>query len=275
MPGVVVASYNVHGGVDGWGRPYDVVEACRFLDADVLVLQESWSAEGEVSLARQVAGELGYVATELAFARGWIVGPPPGKAAGWGPALWDRGGHGLRLARRRGGEQPRRRARVTTAVRERGTWGIAVLARPPVTASRTIDFGQLPTDSARRGAIEVEVAVTGDGSVVPLHVTGTHMAHLSQGSPRHLAVLRRAVRDLTPGPAVLAGDMNLWGPPLAAVFPGWSRAVRGRSWPTWSSRPLAQADHILVTSAVRVVSGEVLRIGGSDHYPVRASLEIG
>jgi len=72
--------------------------------------------------------------------------------------------------------------------------------------------------------------------------------------------------------------MNLWGPPLALLFPGWSRAVRGRTWPTWWSRPLVQSDHILVRRAAResvtVVTGEVLRIAGSDHFPVRATLVI-
>src|SRR5580698_6626735 len=48
MENVVVASFNVHGGVDGFGRPFDVVGSCRAIDADVLILQECWSpAEGE------------------------------------------------------------------------------------------------------------------------------------------------------------------------------------------------------------------------------------
>jgi hypothetical protein len=43
MDGLVVASFNVHGGVDGFGRPFDVIAACGELDADLVVLQESWS----------------------------------------------------------------------------------------------------------------------------------------------------------------------------------------------------------------------------------------
>jgi endonuclease/exonuclease/phosphatase family metal-dependent hydrolase len=73
-------------------------------------------------------------------------------------------------------------------------------------------------------------------------------------------------------PAVLVGDMNMWGPPLVMLLPGWSRAVRGRSWPAW--RPLFQIDHVLVTAPVRVLEGSVVRIEGSDHLPVRARLAV-
>jgi endonuclease/exonuclease/phosphatase family metal-dependent hydrolase len=274
MPRVVIASYNVHGGVDGWGRPYDVVEACRAIGADVLVLQESWRADGEASVAEQVAGTLGYVATELTFSRGRIFAPPVDGVPGWGPPFWSRDRHGMRLDRRRSAAPNGSRPPAPARPAVRGTWGIAVLTRPTVAATRTIDLGQLPTDPARRGAVVVDLALEHDGCHPSLSVVGTHMSHLTQGSPRHLAKLRRAIRDLVQGPAVLAGDMNLWGPPLSTLLPGWSRAVRGRSWPTWSSRPLAQTDHLLVTRAVRVVHGEVVPVSGSDHFPVRATLEI-
>jgi endonuclease/exonuclease/phosphatase family metal-dependent hydrolase len=36
-----IATFNMHAGVDGWGRPYDVVAACRLIDADVVVLEEN------------------------------------------------------------------------------------------------------------------------------------------------------------------------------------------------------------------------------------------
>jgi endonuclease/exonuclease/phosphatase family metal-dependent hydrolase len=286
MPSVVVASYNVHGGVDGWGRPFDVVEACRAIEADVLVLQESWGADGRQSVAQRVADALGYRLTELTLARGRIAVPtvPPGRP--WGPRLWDRTHFGMRLDRRHrapstgGGSASTNDAtgvaaapRSTTDLAiERGTWGIAVLTRLEVRASRTFYFGQLPTDPARRGVIVTELAPA--PGAPSLHVVGTHLAHLSQGSPRHIAVLRRAVRDLVGAPAVLAGDMNLWGPPLSLLLPGWSRAVRGRSWPTWSRWLLAQTDHLLVSRALRATSGEVLRVPGSDHFPVRARIPL-
>jgi endonuclease/exonuclease/phosphatase family metal-dependent hydrolase len=276
MPPVVVASYNVHGGVDGWGRPFDVVEACREIGADVLMLQESWAPDGGVSVTEHVARQLGYAAVELAFARGRIAASQDSGNPRWGPRLWARSGHGMRLDRRRAAPTGHgAAARPGRAVSGRGTWSIAVMSRLPVTHTQTIDLGQLPTDPARRGAIVMDVVLDG---AIPFRVVGTHLAHLSQGSPRQISALRRSLKTLTPAPGVLAGDMNLWGPPLTLLFPGWSRAVRGRTWPTWWSWPLVQSDHVLVRDArrgsVTVVSGEVLRIAGSDHFPVRASLVI-
>jgi len=68
------------------------------------------------------------------------------------------------------------------------------------------------------------------------------------------------------------GDMNMWGPMLSLAMPGWSRAVLGRTWPSW--RPLFQIDHILITAAVQVLGAEVVRAHGSDHFPVRATLAV-
>jgi endonuclease/exonuclease/phosphatase family metal-dependent hydrolase len=65
--------------------------------------------------------------------------------------------------------------------------------------------------------------------------------------------------------------MNLWGPPLVLLLPGWRRAVKGRTWPAW--RPHSQTDHILVSAGVGVVDGRVVYVGNSDHRAVRAELK--
>src|SRR5947199_1384384 len=78
MRSVSVASFNIH-----WGRrqrsprrwqPFDVVEACRQLDVDVLALQEVWRPDGGVSVAQEVATALGYEIHECWTARA-IVSP--------------------------------------------------------------------------------------------------------------------------------------------------------------------------------------------------------
>jgi endonuclease/exonuclease/phosphatase family metal-dependent hydrolase len=273
MPRVVVASFNVHGGVDGWGRPFDVVDACRRIGADVLMLQECWFPDDGVSMADRVATALGYTSVELAFARGRITGPPARPHKRWGPRLLTGSVHGLSLDRPRRRMAERTRSAARTPKSERGSWSIAVLSRLPVLGSHTIDLGKLPTDHARRGAIVMDIDVAGAASGAPLRVVGTHLAHLSQGSPRHIAALRRTLNAMTPVPCVLAGDMNLWGPPLVTLLPGWSRAVRGRTWPTWLWRPIAQPDHILVRG-IKAEGGEVLPVTESDHLPVRATLVI-
>jgi endonuclease/exonuclease/phosphatase family metal-dependent hydrolase len=183
----------------------------------------------------------------------------------------------VRLVRRRSGlASTRPTATVDHRVVERGGWGIAVLSRLPVLRTRTVELAPLPADPARRGAIAAEIAVP--GSSRPLLLVGTHLAHISQGSPRHIVELRRALglsgRSGDGGPGVVAGDMNMWGPPLTMFFPGWRRAVRGRTWPSWTRRPLVQSDHILVHGPVHVVSGCVGTSAGSDHLPVRAVIEI-
>jgi len=267
VPELVVASFNTHAGVDGWGRPYDLVAACRVIDADVLVLQESFAPEGGPSDAAAVAEHLGYRLLEAPLAPAARLGPHPEPTGGWGPVprrsridrrLWV-GASRKAVARHTG---------VAPSSIEPGTWGLAVLSRLPVLESRVVELGRLRRDFTRRAALVVVLDVEG----LALTVVATHLAHFSHGSPLHFWRLRREL----PGAgdlAVLAGDMNFWGPPVAAALPGWRRAARGPTWPADS--PHSQLDHILVTRPVEVTASEVLDVGGSDHRPVRASIHLG
>ena len=78
---VRVASFNVHMGVDGWGRPYDLVDECAALDADILILQEAWTPDdGSPGTATLVASGLGYtVVAEAPLAHGGLPEPPERK----------------------------------------------------------------------------------------------------------------------------------------------------------------------------------------------------
>jgi endonuclease/exonuclease/phosphatase (EEP) superfamily protein YafD len=87
-----------------------------------------------------------------------------------------------------------------------------------------------------------------------------HLAHLRGQLPRG------------PEPTIVAGDFNLWGPPVVTILHGWRRTVRGRTYP--AHRPHSQIDHILVNRAVRCVAAEVLPAYGSDHRAVRARLTV-
>ncbi len=264
---VVVASFNVHAGVDGWGRPWDVVEGVRALDADVVVLQEVWSPAGGPSTAQAIGSSLGYRVFEHPLARGRRAAPHPGADHRWMRSVdWRGEGHALYL----NSERPLP-GRVVRSDRfgeaEPGSWGIAVLSRLPVLSHRVIELGRLPRDRVTRAAIVLQVDVGGR----PLTVIGTHMSHLTYGSPAQFLRLQRLLRDL-PGDqaSVLAGDMNLWGPPTSAFFGGWRRIVRGRTWPSW--RPHSQIDHILVRGPVAGVGATVMPACGSDHLAVRAGL---
>ncbi len=270
-----VASLNLHSGVDGWGRPFDVVESCRALDADVLVLQESWMPETGPSLCEQVGATLGYQVREEPLAAGRLAAPARQGPARWtGPLGWAAADHSLFLD----GERPlpprlRRAERYRSA--RPGHWSLGVLTRLPILHQELIDLGKLEKDRAHRRAIVLWLRVDGGGTGVEgetVAVVGTHLSHLTQGSPVQFRRLARALKErIGQTPAVLAGDMNLWGPPLLAFFPGWRRAVRGRTWPSW--RPHSQLDHLLVRGLV-VREAEVRPHAGSDHRPVFARLAV-
>jgi len=279
VPEIVVASYNVHGGVDGWGRPFDVAGVCRRIDADVLVLQEVWSPDHGRSLAEDIGEELGYDVSSFSLSRCRMFSPPdpvPTQSS-WGPKPWGgtRPGRGMDLRRKERspgqGPGPGRPSSSVRRVRRVGTWDIAVLTRVERVSTEIWDLGSLRRDVGRRAAIVVDVIAPGHHDR-PVTVVGTHMSHLSHGSPAQYRRLARTLR-IRRGDVVVTGDMNLWGPPLTAIFRGYSRAVRARTWPTW--RPIVQSDHVLVSKGlVERCTGEVLDFTGSDHLPVRARIEL-
>jgi endonuclease/exonuclease/phosphatase family metal-dependent hydrolase len=265
-PTVSLASFNVHCGVDGWGRPFDVVGECAALDTDLLVLQESWAPDdGRPSTAAAVADRLGYPhLVEAPMAHGRLFGPDPTADGRWGPPR----GPDHDTLRLDGHLRGRARALAQRRPYGTGRFGVALLSRVPLATTGRLDLGKLPRDPAGRVVITASVTV-GDRS---LEVLGTHMSHLLYRSPVQYLRLRRLV-PTTDRPAVLAGDMNLWGPGVTTFLTGWRRAVRGRTWPSW--RPHSQLDHVLVTPPVTVVDARVVPGSGSDHRPVRVTLSLG
>jgi endonuclease/exonuclease/phosphatase family metal-dependent hydrolase len=264
----VAASFNVHAGVDGWGRPHEALDLCRQIDADVLVMQESWQPDGQPSLAQEVGEALGYQVTEAVLARGRRASPHPSPSARWMRRLdWRTTSHAIFLDSERPYPQ-----RVMDSPRYRdaepGSWGIAVLSRLPVRRSEILPLARLRRDRANRAVVALQVEVDG----YPIGVAGTHMSHLSHGSALHFrAVARMLDRVFGDEPVLLAGDMNLWGPPIHALLGQWRRAVKGKTWPAW--RPHSQLDHILVRG-LAVRDSSVWPESGSDHRPVWARLAL-
>jgi len=260
---VRVASFNVHMGVDGWGRPFDLVEECAALDADVLVLQEAWTPDdGSPGTAELVAERLGCtIVAEAPLAHARLYAPLPTTTRRWAPVLGQ-----VRKTLRLDEE----RFKVPAGARDRpaqsGTWGLALLARVPCRDVEILPLGKLARDPAHRAVVRCTIALGGGD----LLVHGTHMAHISHFSP---AQYRRLARLLSVDrPALVAGDMNMWGPPASSFFRGWRRAVVGRTWP--AHRPHSQLDHVLVTPQVRVVDARVAGRTGSDHRPVVVTLAL-
>jgi endonuclease/exonuclease/phosphatase family metal-dependent hydrolase len=265
-----VATFNVHAGVDGWGRPFDVVGACRAIDADVLVLEETWTPQSGTGIAAAVGEALGYAVFEKPLAGGRLAGPHPQADQRWMKSFdWRGSSHAIYLD----SERPLS-SKIAWSRRyvdaEPGHWGVAILSRLRVRGRSVIDLGRLKQDRARRLALVVEIEVGG----IPVTVVGTHMSHISYGAPIQFLRLSCAIRQLAPsGPGILAGDMNLWGPPVAAFFPGWRRALLRKTWPAW--RPHSQVDHILIRGPLVVEGGEAYPFMGSDHRPLRVRLTTG
>jgi hypothetical protein len=269
---LTVANFNMHCGIDGWGRPFDFLATCEMLNADVLVLEETWTPEQDLvggGQAALIAATLGYQAFPCVLAEGRRIMPQPGATEAWmpRPASADRNRALYFDCARPLAPATLRMARYLEA--EPGRWGIAVLVRSSlqVEGTRTLHLAPLARDRVRRAAVVVDLELDG----TPISVIGTHMSHLHLGSHRHWAELRHLLRVQARPDAVWAGDMNLWGPPLRAFLPGWHQAVKGPSWP--AAKPHSQIDHIIMRGALRSVSGEVLPAAGSDHRPIRARIQ--
>lgn len=269
---LVVANFNTHGGVDGWGRPFDLAAACRAIDADVIVLQEFFVPDEPARapwLDLSGLEQRHLFHTELARAR--LLEWSPERIThptAWGPRPRGREPRALRLE----GPPPGRRRALHPGERALpsipGSWGLAVLSREALVAPRVVELPRLRREAAVRKAIICTVELGGGR----LTLAGTHLGHLTHGSPLQVAALRRELAA-EEHPTVLLGDMNCWGPPLVAMLPGWQRAVRARTWPAW--RPHSQIDHVLLRGGVRASSGAALSAAGSDHLPVRVELELG
>jgi endonuclease/exonuclease/phosphatase family metal-dependent hydrolase len=236
---LTIASCNVHWGRGPRGKRYplfDVVDAARTLDADVLVIQEGWAPDDGPADHARIAQALGMEVACAANLARTVVDPHP-KAVGRPPSTVGAGG-----------------------------WYLAMLARVPIRSAAALPLPHLWLDPVSRALLSVEVEVAGR----PLCVLGTHLPHLEHGVWATTRALRRALPS-SDTPAVLVGDMNMWGWSLDAMLPGgWRRVVRGKTWP--AHRPHSQIDHIAITPSVEAVASEVGPDIGSDHLPVRATL---
>jgi endonuclease/exonuclease/phosphatase family metal-dependent hydrolase len=239
MPELTIASFNCHAGLqarrNGVCEPYDLDTALAGIDADVVVLQESWTPDGGVAAVRRVGDAIGAEVFELRFGRSRLDPWPH----------VPRDGSGL------------------------GDVGLAVLSRIPAEAQGRLSVGTVLSDpTPERGALHVVLDVGG----TKVDLIGVHLSsRLPYGPPIQL---RRLAAQLPPPgrPGIVAGDCNFWGPAVESFLPGWQRTVRGRTWP--AGRPHSQIDHILVRAAdgTEVLHSEVLPGVGSDHRPVRATL---
>jgi endonuclease/exonuclease/phosphatase family metal-dependent hydrolase len=235
VPEITVASFNTHWGIDRHGRPFDVVDVCRGLEADVIALQEIWHPNGGPGFVDDVAAALGMTVLERVLAPDTMQPRPKKIPIPPGPP---------------------------------GTWGVALLSRLPVCERFEVDLGHAPGDSvARRIGLCAELDACGHRFVF----AAVHASHRLYGSPPQLRRLARAL-DERGQPNVIGGDCNMWGAVLAPVLRTRRRGVRGPTWPAWF--PHSQIDHLWVSEGFELCGGDVMARTASDHRPVRARLRL-
>ena len=77
-----VATFNLHAGVDGWGRPTKALDLVKDLDADVLILPELWRADDGDDFYEDLSSSLGVTGAFAPLAHGERV------TTGVGGATW-------------------------------------------------------------------------------------------------------------------------------------------------------------------------------------------
>ena len=201
---LTVANFNLHAGVDGWGRPFDTIAVCRELGADVIALEESLDQQrsrrrrrGRASRADRRRPGLRGVHVHIGRRPAGPTRPRRHRQVDVTPGSAGRQERAL-LRQRAVLFRPCRRGSPRFTAAEPGSWGIAVLVRRGITVdgSRILHLPQLGRDRVRRAAIVVDLTVDDH----QISVIGTHMSHLQFGSHRHYAALQEAPAHRRPGP---------------------------------------------------------------------------
>jgi len=262
---VRVATFNLHAGVDGWGRRTRAVDVAIEIDADVLIAPETWRGDDGDDVYATLSAALDYQGVFAPLARAERVSTGTG-GRGWQPSLAHFSGeHGLFFTEHRD-LTPSQRQRHRRGEPETGTWGLSLLTRLAVEQIRIEPIERLPRERVRRAVI---IATLREGDR-RFHVVALHAAHLSHGSFIQYRRVRELVASLDPSlPVILGGDFNSWRPLLRLFLPGWTTLARARTWP--GPRPHSQIDHLLGRGAWRVL-GAGSRDGGSDHRALYADL---
>jgi len=265
---VRVATFNLHAGVDGWGRPTRVLEVVKGLDADVLILPELWRADEGHDFYEDLTSALAMTGGFAPLATGERVTSGAGGRT-WQPRLAHLfGERGLYFDEHRHLTRAQFANRELLEHVERGTWGLGLLTRLEVEDIRVVSIGRLPREKVRRALLVARLSDRGR----TFYVVAVHGAHLSHGSYRQYRRVSDFVATLEPGvPVLLGGDFNSWRPLLHLLLPGWRSLAKGRTWP--APRPHSQIDHLLGRGPW-VSLQSFTRDGGSDHLALVADVEL-
>ena len=263
-----VATFNLHAGVDGWGRPTPVLDHVASLNADLLILPETWRAEHGEDFFEALKSRLNMEGVFVPLASGQRVTTGTGGRT-WQPLLAHLSGErGLFFDEHRSLSKTQRVSRATSNDLEHGEWGLSLLTRLPIEEIRVESLGRLPREKVRRALI---VATIRDGDR-RFYALAVHGAHLSHGSFLQYRRVSDIIATLDPSlPILLGGDFNSWRPLLRVLLPGWHSLVNARTWP--ARTPHSQIDHLLVRGPWESLGG-FASDGGSDHRALVADVRL-
>jgi endonuclease/exonuclease/phosphatase family metal-dependent hydrolase len=265
---VRVATFNLHAGVDGWGRPTGVLDHVVSLNADVLILPELWRAESGEDFVAELKTRLGMEGLFVPLASGQRVTSGTGGRT-WQPWLAHLSGErGLFFDEHRSLSKVQRIRRATADGVETGEWGLGLLTRLPIREIHSESLGRLPREKVQRALIVSTLELDGRA----FYALAIHGAHLSHGSYRQYQRVSDIVARLDPSvPILIGGDFNSWRPLLRVLLPGWRSLVNARTWP--ARTPHSQIDHLLVRGPWESLGG-FASDGGSDHRALVADVRL-
>jgi endonuclease/exonuclease/phosphatase family metal-dependent hydrolase len=263
-----VVTFNLHAGVDGWGRPTRALEHLIDLAPDIAICPELWRGDDGTDLVALLSERLKMSGEFVALARAERV------TTGHGPRRWQpllahfTGERGLYFREHRELTPQQKSHRRARPQLEAGDWGLGLFTTLPVESIEVKSLGRMPRERVRRALIVARLNLDGQ----PFYVLGVHGAHLTHGSPLLYRRVRSIVAELEPQfPIILGGDFNCWRPLLRVFLPGWTSLARARTWP--AQHPHSQIDHLLARGPwLRLNSGAT--DGGSDHRALRADVDL-
>jgi endonuclease/exonuclease/phosphatase family metal-dependent hydrolase len=261
-----MVTYNIHAGVDGYGRANKVLDSAVQLAPDLLFAQEVFRGdEDQYELLRsrlQLDGKFvnlgaGERMTTARGGRGWQS-----------PLALIRGEEGLFFDERRELTGHQKHVKERTVGREAGHWGVALLTSLPIVSISVDELPQLRRDKVQRFLLVAELTL-GDKN---FYAVGVHGAHLSHGSLLQYRHVARRLDELSQRlPVVVGGDFNCWRPLLRTVLRNWQSGVRAKTWPAW--RAHSQIDHLLFRGPWRLDQPHSVK-GPSDHKALVVEAEL-
>ncbi len=260
-------TFNIHAGVDGYGRVTGALDELIDLRPDLVFVQELWRGD-TLDQFVIIRDKLNLQGDYASLGEGERVTAQPGGRGWQQPLALLHGEEGLFFEgyRELKPRQAERRQKVQGL--ESGSWGVALLTNRQILSLRIEPLTQLPRDKVRRALI---VAKLRDEDR-EFYAVALHGAHLSHGSLRQYREVAAHVTALSDElPTVIGGDFNCWRPLLRTVLPGWRSGVRRKTWPAW--RPHSQIDHLLLRGDW-IVDNARSSNGTSDHRALVADLHL-